>query len=279
LLTVVIISCCAALESAGEEVCEELLRAFLATTTASSCPSHYITFICPLITTDRGEEALTRPITCRVAPRENEVGLRLWEAAFLLSEYLLSDPDLVRSAEVYELGAGLGLVGLIAAFCGSPSGVCLTDGDAEVLRFLRHNVEVNEALGMGSPAKAELRVESLDWARPADFRVMRPGPKVRQNRSYGSIHTIIIIIIIIIITTTTVSAALVTLKLTFGPQVVLGADLVYEEESIPDLVRVLVFALRGEWPMIMMMMMMVVMMMMMMMVVVVIMMMMMMMMM
>eukprot|EP00644_Phytophthora_capsici_P019456 jgi/Phyca11/133714/e_gw1.663.1.1 len=47
-------------------------------------------------------------VTCRVASVFNEVGLKLWEAGWLLAEYVLAHKSEFRGRKVLELGAGVG---------------------------------------------------------------------------------------------------------------------------------------------------------------------------
>lgn len=70
-----------------------------------------------------------------------ETGGDQWFAGLALCNYLIENPQLVRGKRCLELGAGLGLVGLTAAYLGA-SKVWLTDLDCQ-LDILRQNVELN----------------------------------------------------------------------------------------------------------------------------------------
>ncbi len=72
----------------------------------------------------------------------DSTGLTLWRASKLLCNYLSSNPHIVRNKHVIELGAGLGLCGLLTYYLGAKS-VVLTDGDTDVLNELRYNVDEN----------------------------------------------------------------------------------------------------------------------------------------
>ncbi|KAK9804741.1 hypothetical protein WJX72_002891 [[Myrmecia] bisecta] len=68
-------------------------------------------------------------------------GQVLWPAASLLASYLAAHPErLTGRSCACELGAGLGLVGLVAA---QHCPVVLTDHSEVVLRVLRRNVDAN----------------------------------------------------------------------------------------------------------------------------------------
>lgn len=69
-------------------------------------------------------------------------GLTLWRAAPLLCEFLHDNAELVQGKRVLELGAGLGLVGILAEKLGATE-VVLTDGDTDTLAQLRENVDSN----------------------------------------------------------------------------------------------------------------------------------------
>ncbi|KAI5858817.1 putative methyltransferase-domain-containing protein [Tricharina praecox] len=85
-------------------------------------------------------------------------GLRTWEAALALSEYLLLHPP--HGQRVLELGAGTGVVALVAARCGAED-VLATDGDEGVCDVLRENVGRN---GLGG----RVRVEQRQWGGKRD---------------------------------------------------------------------------------------------------------------
>lgn len=63
----------------------------------------------------------------RIFPYHNDVALRLWEAGATLAEYFLEYPSLIEGKRVIELGAGVGLTGLVIAGCCGAEHVYLTD--------------------------------------------------------------------------------------------------------------------------------------------------------
>mmetsp|Transcript_1470 Transcript_1470/g.3255 ORF Transcript_1470/g.3255 Transcript_1470/m.3255 type:complete len:272 (-) Transcript_1470:469-1284(-) len=70
-------------------------------------------------------------------------GVTLWQAAPRLAEYITKErEELVEGKSVLELGAGLGLCGMVAHHLGAES-VTITDADTITLRQMRRNLETN----------------------------------------------------------------------------------------------------------------------------------------
>ena len=70
-------------------------------------------------------------------------GQILWPAASLLAKYLAANEAVLQGCNcACELGAGLGLVGLVAA---QTCPVVLTDHNSVVLRVLAKNAALNQA--------------------------------------------------------------------------------------------------------------------------------------
>ena len=79
-----------------------------------------------------------------------------WPAARALGERLVADASEVAGARVLELGAGLGLPGIVAARLGAE--VWMNDIDAEALSLTRENVIRNDIAGVD--------YLPFDWAAP-----------------------------------------------------------------------------------------------------------------
>mmetsp|Transcript_11898 Transcript_11898/g.22290 ORF Transcript_11898/g.22290 Transcript_11898/m.22290 type:complete len:261 (-) Transcript_11898:63-845(-) len=69
-------------------------------------------------------------------------GMTLWRGSEKLCQFLSDNPNVVRDKYVIELGAGLGLCGIVAHKQGARQ-VILTDGDTNTLRNMRSNVALN----------------------------------------------------------------------------------------------------------------------------------------
>jgi len=81
----------------------------------------------------------------RVYPQHNDVGVsRIWEAGCCLAEYLLEYPSYVKDKRVVELGAGVGLTGLVAAGSCGAIAVHMTDYTEDCLENLDYNVKLND---------------------------------------------------------------------------------------------------------------------------------------
>lgn len=92
----------------------------------------------------------------------------VWEASVELSKYLLSNEDLEGKA-VLELGAGLGLCGIVAGLNRAKL-VVLTEKAPE-LSFLRENLNLNASV----IRSAHIYTEELDWGKPDHLRNIKSG--------------------------------------------------------------------------------------------------------
>ncbi|XP_069789993.1 protein N-lysine methyltransferase METTL21A isoform X1 [Narcine bancroftii] len=121
----------------------------------------------------------------------------VWDAAIILCTYLELGTVQLRNRTVIELGAGTGLVGIVASLLGAD--VTITDR-AVALQFLESNVRDNIPHGSGSRAQ----VRELTW-----------GTNLCQFEAASY-------------------------------DLILGADVVYLEETFPALLETLEY-LSSEW--------------------------------
>ena len=83
-------------------------------------------------------------IQIRTYPYHNDVGVaKVWEAGACLAEYIICNPHCTEDKNVVELGAGVGLTGLIAAGYKAKS-VHMTDYTEVCLDNLSYNVDINK---------------------------------------------------------------------------------------------------------------------------------------
>jgi len=80
---------------------------------------------------------------------------KIWQASWVLAGYLAEMP--VDSAKSFlEVGAGIGLVSIVAASCGHR--ITLTESNPDALQFARANAVLNGC--------QQLPISALDWHRP-----------------------------------------------------------------------------------------------------------------
>lgn len=83
-------------------------------------------------------------LSIRIYPQNNDVGVvKVWEAGAALAEYIIHNPQVIKERNVVELGAGVGLTGLVAAACGTKS-MHMTDYTVQTLENIAFNVRYNE---------------------------------------------------------------------------------------------------------------------------------------
>lgn len=87
----------------------------------------------------------------------DNLGLKTWGSSFVLGSRLARNPEYLQGL-VLELGAGTGLVGMVACLLGHPS--VLTDL-SEIVPNLGDNVELNQI--------SNATVDVLDWSDPSSF--------------------------------------------------------------------------------------------------------------
>lgn len=115
---------------------------------AAAQQKSYVTFSC--LPPDVEEEAYyKREPTITLLERRNLIsgssatGFRTWEASLHLASYLLSQQDLIWDKSIMELGAGTGLLAILAAKHLGARHVTATDGDEGVIDALKENLFLN----------------------------------------------------------------------------------------------------------------------------------------
>lgn len=74
----------------------------------------------------------------------SSTGLTLWRASTLLCNFICKHYKMcVVNKSILELGAGMGLCGIVCYQMGSCKQVLMTDGDTDVLECMRYNVQTN----------------------------------------------------------------------------------------------------------------------------------------
>ena len=98
------------------------------------------------------------------------IGLDVWPASITLCRYLVRRPQLAAGAAVCELGAGMGLPGLLCAQLGAAS-VLLTDYEPLVVAQLRQNAALNSL-------QQRCCFQALDWF---DLAPLAPAQRAAQD--------------------------------------------------------------------------------------------------
>ena len=110
-----------------------------------------------LLTTVEDQDALLARVETEADLAAFPYGLLLWPAAAGLCEHLSENPDLVRGKRVLEIGAGIGLVGLVAQRLG-PAHLLQTDYHPDALQAARQNARQNHAANLSI-----LSIRHGDW--------------------------------------------------------------------------------------------------------------------
>jgi hypothetical protein len=74
---------------------------------------------------------------------DGTTGLRTWQAALALSEWILFNTTCFHSKIILELGSGIGLTGLVISMLCTPQAVYLSDCHPSVLTTLCDNISFN----------------------------------------------------------------------------------------------------------------------------------------
>lgn len=106
------------------------------------------------------------------------VGMQVWSGALLLSDWIFSNPDIITGHTVLELGAGVGLVSIVAGLYARR--VYCTDTGDEVLANCQANVDDNDAADT-------VLVKCLDWLE-TDSAILNYKPPPPQPQVHVPEH-------------------------------------------------------------------------------------------
>lgn len=165
-----------------------------------------ISFISP--TNDNKQVSLVARLSCSINMLEGDTGCSLWPSGLFLSEFILSYPKIFSRKCCFELGSGVGLVGVCLNYV-SASKVILTDGDASTLENMKGNMEMNnlcveqEGSQLPEENKNKVQCKYLSWEETSESDLWD-----------------------------------------CRPDLVLGADIIYDPVCVPHLIRVLSMLLR-----------------------------------
>ncbi|XP_014518572.1 protein-lysine N-methyltransferase EEF2KMT isoform X1 [Vigna radiata var. radiata] len=145
-------------------------------------------------------------LQCSLNMLEGDTGCSIWPSSLFLSELILSHPELFSDKSCFEIGSGVGLVGLCLAHV-KASQVILSDGDLSTLANMKFNLELNHLnveanMTEGNKDPNKVKCLYLPW----------------ESASESQLQEIM-------------------------PDLVLGADVIYDPACLPHLVRVLAILL------------------------------------
>ncbi|GKZ01221.1 hypothetical protein MPSEU_001073400 [Mayamaea pseudoterrestris] len=184
-------------------------------------PDEYCHLSFPLPSDDDDKELLLLRI--RIYPYHNDVSLRLWEAGAVLAEYLIQHSSLIHGQTVVELGAGVGLTGLVCTATCRASHVTCTDYSTGALENMRYNY--NLLLHSSSGATRYSRSDYVFEALHLDWSEIDSLP-VASNSIFHE-------------TGNSLPMMSLGLKAVKEANVLLAADVIYDACVIPSLVRVM----------------------------------------
>ncbi|KIP11780.1 hypothetical protein PHLGIDRAFT_63116 [Phlebiopsis gigantea 11061_1 CR5-6] len=150
----------------------------------------------------------------RTTIESGTTGLKTWRASLVLSQYLIFYPELVRHKRILELGSGVGLLGIITATLQmhepqAHATIRLTDVNSDVLARCSANLNLECNKSASHPA---VGTAALDWTDSL------------SETGIAVVHTLLQEI---------------------APDIILGADVVYDPGIIPPLVETLRLALQN----------------------------------
>ena len=104
---------------------------------------------------------------------------KIWKASLALANHL-AEMSKAEAGSILEIGAGLGVAGIVAGSRGHM--ITLTEYDEDALAFARANAAIN-----GCP---ELNIQQLDWHRPGfkdSFDTIAGSEVVYHERDFDSL--------------------------------------------------------------------------------------------
>ncbi|CAD6272972.1 unnamed protein product [Miscanthus lutarioriparius] len=125
-------------------------------------------------------------LSCSSNMLEGDTGCSLWPSSLFLSEFILSYPKFFSTKCCFELGSGVGLVGICLNHVGA-SKVILTDGDPCTLRNMKENMELNnlcieqEDSRVLKESKNKVECKYLSWEEVSESDLWGYQPDVIKS--------------------------------------------------------------------------------------------------
>ncbi|KAM3752757.1 hypothetical protein ACB098_03G043200 [Castanea mollissima] len=154
---------------------------------------------------------LVVPLRCSLNMLDGDTGCALWPSSLFLSEFILSFPGSFSNKSCFEVGSGVGLVGICLAHV-EASKVILSDGDLSTLMNMKLNLESNN-----------FSIDTDRQERTEDSNTIKCIHLPWESASENELQD-------------------------FMPDVILGADVIYDPACLPYLVRLLAILLNKKIP-------------------------------
>ncbi|XP_038714833.1 putative uncharacterized protein DDB_G0277003 [Tripterygium wilfordii] len=147
------------------------------------------------------------PLQCSLNMLEGDTGCSIWPSSLFLSEFILSFPEIFSNKSCFEVGSGVGLVGICLANVRA-SKIVLSDGDLTTLSNMKQNLELNKL-------STDIHVPNRT---AEDSKMVKCISMAWESATESELQE-------------------------FMPDIVLGADVIYDPLCLPHLVQVLAILL------------------------------------
>ncbi|XP_030534766.1 protein-lysine N-methyltransferase EEF2KMT isoform X1 [Rhodamnia argentea] len=184
----------------------------------------YISFIFPddASCKDAMVRKLVVPLHCSLNMLEGDTGCSIWPASLFLSEFILSFPDMFSGKTCFEVGSGVGLVGICLSHV-KASKVILSDGDLSTLSNMKLNLKMNQLSTSDDEPESSQCPDSFE---PAQIGGIRTEIDIVSSHQVKCLHL------------PWECASEIELQGS-EPDIILGADVIYDPLCLPHLVHLL----------------------------------------
>ncbi|XP_051126026.1 uncharacterized protein LOC127247961 isoform X2 [Andrographis paniculata] len=146
-------------------------------------------------------------LRCSTNMLEGDTGCSIWPSSLFLSEFILSHPEIFANKCCFEVGSGAGLIGICLSYV-KASKILLSDGDFSTLANMKFNLELND-LSTGDNTSDNLVQHKKVHC------ICLPWESATDEELLG-----------------------------LSPDIILGADIIYDPSCLPHLIRILAVLLK-----------------------------------
>jgi predicted nicotinamide N-methyase len=205
----------------------------------------HVSFSIPTGIISNSSNYYDRQVGIQIYPYHNDVGVRnFWEAGAALTEFLMVHPYnlYIHNRRVLELGAGLGLTGLVLAGQCATKSMHLTDYTVATLENMTKNVEKNiDWLGVQGKlnrfrwgdtqvsSKPVITTGYLEWDEfSKNYDLQKLNTREQIPRTEGTLPPY----------TSIRQSHQTSLEIALNADVLIAADVIYDRSVIPQLLSV-----------------------------------------